>query len=100
MKIDIKESAGKTTVSLEGMLDTNSSPEFQKAVESILEKDGLDILVDLSKMEYISSQGIRTVLTLIKAVMSRQGKLEFSGVRPAVKEILDISGLSEAMVFV
>jgi len=90
-----------TRVVLDGMLDTASSSEFQSRVEPLLKKDRINLLVDLTDLVYVSSQGIRTLLTLIKTIMNKDGStLKFNGIRPAVMEILDMSGISEVMTII
>ena len=101
MKIDIQKTDGQTVITLDGMLDSSSAAQFQETVNGILsEPADFDLLLDCSGLAYISSQGIRTVLTLIKASIARKGKLVFSGIRPAVKEVFDLCGLSQTMTFV
>ena len=100
MKIDVTKQDGKTIISLDGMLDSSSAPQFHEVVDQTLQSDdsNLDIVLDLSNMTYTSSQGIRTILTLMKAMMARQGSLVFRGIQPAVREVFDMSGISQAMV--
>ena len=97
MTLKTTENNGRTTTTLDGMLDSSSAPQFQDAINQLLEKDVLDIVVDLADLTYTSSQGIRTILTLIKAMMARNGKLVFRNIRPAVREVLDMAGISQAM---
>jgi len=98
MKTTVTENNGQTTIALDGMLDSSSSAQFQEIVNQHLEKENIDIVIDLSELTYTSSQGIRAILTLIKTVMSRHGKLVFRNIKPAVKEVLDMAGISQAMV--
>lgn len=95
--LSINEENGQTTITPGGMLDTSSSPEFQDRIAAVLGKENPDIIMEMSELEYISSQGIRCILSLIKTVMANNGKLVFRRIKPAVKEIFDISGLSQAM---
>ena len=102
MKISVTENNGQTVISVDGMLDSSSAPQFQEEVNELLDLgktgDELNIAVDLANMSYTSSQGIRTILTLLKTVMARQGKLVFRNIQPAVKEVFDMAGISQAMV--
>jgi len=95
MKFKVKEQDGQTVVFLDGMLDTTSAPEFKELIDKLLEKDYLDLRMDLTGMNYISSVGIRAILTLIKKMVQRNQKLVFCGIAPAVKGIFDLSGLTE-----
>jgi len=97
MKLSVNESDGRVTVAIEGMLDTDSSVEFLQDMNALIEKGRNDIVLDLGELMYVSSQGIRTFLAIIKTMMAKNGSLVFRNVRPAVKDILDMSGLSQVM---
>lgn len=99
MKLSINKNDGRVTVALDGMLDTDSSAEFLRVMNDLIDKGERDILLDLADMIYVSSQGIRTFLAIIKTMIAKEGKLAFCNVRPAVKDILDMSGMSQVMVF-
>lgn len=98
MNISVTENNGQTTIALDGMLDSSSAPKFQEIVNQELEKKNLNIVIDLANLAYTSSQGIRTFLTLLKTMSARNGILVFRNIQPAVMEVLDMSGISQAMV--
>jgi len=100
MIITVTEKDGLTRLAINGMLDSSSAPQLQNRTESILDRENINLLVDMTDMDYISSQGIRAILTLIKAVTVKKGNLQFTGIKPEVMEILDMSGISEAMTIV
>lgn len=98
MKITVTEKNAQTTIALEGMLDSSSAARFQEIVNQQLVKENINLVIDLAELMYTSSQGLRTILTLIKTVMSKNGKLVFRNIQPAVQEVLDMAGISQAMV--
>ena len=100
MKINVTQQDNQIIIGLEGMLDSSSAAHFQDVVNETLESatTPLNIVLDLSNLAYTSSQGIRTILTLMKTVMARQGKLIFRNIQPTVREVFDMSGISQAMV--
>ena len=101
MKINVTQHDGQTVIALDGMLDSSSAPLFQRTINEQLDildsSTHLNLALDLSKLTYTSSQGIRTILTLMKTVMACQGKLVFRDIQPAVREVFDMSGISQAM---
>jgi len=97
MKINISEKDGRTCIALDGMLDTNSTPAFKDMVKKLLDEGKCRFTLDLKDLVYTSSQGIRTILTLMKAAPAHGGDLIFTNIRPAVMEIFELSGLSSAM---
>ena len=77
-------------ITLEGRLDTTTSPELEKELKENL--DGVEnLILDFEKLEYISSAGLRVLLSAQK-VMSRQGEMKLIHVREEVKEIFEVTG--------
>lgn len=97
MKISVTEKNNQTIITLDGMLDSSTAPGFQEVVAEQLEKSELNLVIDLAGLEYTSSQGVRTFLTLIKSVSARKGILVFRNIQPSVREVFEMSGLAQAM---
>lgn len=92
----IKKQDGTTlTVALEGRLDTVTSPhlegELRTAVNGVKE-----LIFDLTGLEYISSAGLRVLLSAQK-VMSRQGKMTIRNVKPEIMEIFEVTGFVDIL---
>ena len=87
----VKEQKDTTlTVFLEGRLDTTTSPELEKMLKENL--DGMtELILDFEKLEYISSAGLRVLLSAQKT-MNRQGKMKLIHVQDAVREIFEVTG--------
>ena len=85
----------KLTLGIEGRLDTNTSPalldEFNGASEGIS-----DVVIDLSKLEYISSAGLRVLLSIEKAVKSK-GNLTVTNVSDEVMEVFELTGFTDIL---
>ena len=95
MTITKNQNADKLTVAITGRLDTTTSPqlegELRTAVNGITE-----LTFDLEKLEYISSAGLRVLLTAQK-VMNKQGEMKIINVNPDVREIFEVTGLDEIL---
>lgn len=85
------------TICLNGMLDSSSAQDFQTVADEMLAGDAKDIVLDLSGMQYTSSQGLRIILSLQKGITAKNGKLTLKGVQPAVKEVFDMTGFSSIL---
>ena len=95
MKIEHKENGTELTVALEGRLDTTTAPELEADLKISL--DGLTVLIlDFEKLEYISSAGLRVLLSAQK-VMNRQGTMKVIHVGEVIKEIFDVTGFSDIL---
>ncbi len=82
-------------IALEGRLDTITSPVLESELNSSL--DGVETLIfNLEKLQYISSAGLRVLLTAQK-VMNRQGEMIVRNASEDVKEIFDVTGFSDIL---
>ena len=82
-------------IALTGRLDTVTAPELEKELRD--EMDGLEELtLDMSALEYISSAGLRVLLSAQK-IMSKQGKMVVSHVSPEIMEIFEVTGFSDIL---
>ena len=83
------------TIKLEGRLDTVTSPELEKELGGSL--DGIvELIWDFSDLEYISSAGLRVLLSAQK-VMNKQGTMRVTNVNESILEIFEITGFTEIL---
>jgi anti-anti-sigma factor len=94
MNIAHQEKDGIICFQIEGRLDAESAPEAETTVKSVLKQGNRRLLFDLSKMDYISSAGLRVILMAVKELRNKQGKVVLCGLTPYVKEIFDVSNFS------
>ena len=95
MTIEKYRQGAELTVALEGRLDTVSAPELDAVVKSELE--GVDtFILDLKKLQYTSSAGLRVILVAQKT-MNKQGKMILKNVAEAVMEVFEMTGLSDLL---
>ena len=82
-------------VSIEGRLDTTTAPQLEGELKRSL--DGItELTLDLSAMEYISSAGLRVLLSAQK-IMGRQGEMKVTGVSATVMEIFEVTGFNDIL---
>lgn len=97
MQIEKRQEGGRVTFALSGRLDTNTSPEF----ESELKLDGVtEVVFDFSNLEYISSAGLRVLMTVQKAMMACGGGMTIAKPNAMVKDVLDMTGMSSIFTIV
>ena len=91
-----KQMNGTTlTLAPEGRLDTMTSPELEKELNASLE--GADaLMLDFSRLDYISSAGLRVLLSAHKA-MAGKGGMVIRNVNEIVREVLDVTGYSDIL---
>lgn len=93
----IQKNLEGTTLTLapEGRLDTTTAPQLEAEVKDSLE--GVTALVlDLAALEYISSAGLRVVLSAQKA-MNKQGSMVVRNVNEYVMEVLEVTGFADIL---
>ena len=94
MEITQKEENGILFFTIVGRLDADSSPEAEKVVHDALEGQTTRVLFDLASLEYLSSAGLRAILSASKEIKSREGKMMLAGLAQYVYEIFEISGFT------
>ena len=90
MNIQKTQTADKLTVAVEGRLDTTSSPKLEGELRSAYDSIS-DLTIDLSNLTYISSAGLRVLLSAQK-VMNKKGHMTICNVRPEIMDVFKITG--------
>ena len=88
-----KESGG-TVVALAGRLDAVTTPEYERRIGELLAGDETRLVLDLERLDYISSAGLRGLLLTAKLLQARAGQLRFANVTGSVRSVFDMSGFS------
>lgn len=83
------------SIELEGRLDTNTAPMLEAEVNSSLDNI-TDLVLDFAGLEYISSAGLRVILSAQK-VMNSKGKMVIKNVCEDIMEVFDITGFSDIL---
>ncbi len=95
MTINKKQDGNDLTISLTGRLDTTTAPELDNDLKASL--DGVEKLVfDFSELEYISSAGLRVLLSAQK-VMNKQGSMVVKNVSEEINEIFEVTGFVDIL---
>lgn len=95
MYINKEKNGNTTTIKPVGRLDTMSAPELEKELESVY--DGTtELIFDLAGLDYISSAGLRALLSAQKR-MSSQGQMIVKGANDIVSEVFEITGFVDIL---
>ena len=93
MEVSKNKNKDSLVVAVKGRLDTNTAPELEQSIMSDLEDVKL-LKLDLAELDYISSAGLRVVLTLHKTMAARSGSFKVSNPKEEVLEVFDMTGFS------
>ncbi len=83
----------KAIVSVEGWLDTNSSPQLGREIEALSDIESL--ILDFDKLEYIASAGLRIIILAYKKLKSMNGEFSIINVSSEVMDVFKLTGFDQ-----
>ena len=95
MKIEIKKNAGETIIEVVGRLDTITAPALDKTINEDI-GDAKNLVLDVKGMEYISSAGLRVLLSAQKK-MQKIGSMKVVNVCEEVMEVFEMTGFADIL---
>ena len=96
MTTEIKKTAQATTIQVAGRLDTTTAPMLDKAINEDI-KDAKNLILDIKDVAYISSAGLRVLLSAQKK-MQKIGSMKVINVCPEVMEVFEMTGFADILV--
>ena len=96
MMLEIKKRANATTIEVGGRLDTITAPALDKTINEDL-GDTKNLVLDLKGMEYISSAGLRVLLSAQKK-MQKIGSMKVMNVCSEVMDVFEMTGFADILV--
>ena len=94
MEIKTTTDGSTLTIAVSGRVDTVTAPDLEAGLKF---GDATLAVIDLGGVPYMSSAGLRLLLTAHKTMLANGGELKIANVQPAVKEVLDITGFSDIL---
>ena len=82
---------GYYEIALAGRLDTETHAQLEKVAQDLLAKQPKGIRLDMAKLSYISSMGLRVVLKIAKDIKARKGVFALLNLQPQIKKVFDIA---------
>ncbi len=95
MTMEKKMNGTELEIALEGRLDTMTAPELEAELNQSM-TDAESLTLDFSKLEYISSAGLRVLLTAHKE-MSSKGGMKIIHVNEIVQEVFQVTGFADIL---
>ena len=96
MTIEIKKNEHETIIEIVGRLDTITAPALDKTINEDI-GDTKNLVLDVKGMEYISSAGLRVLLSAQKK-MQKIGSMKVTGVCEEVMEVFEMTGFADILV--
>jgi anti-sigma B factor antagonist len=95
MEISQRTAGDVSVVSLFGRLDANSANDVERKLNSLIDAAQTELVMNLDKLEYISSSGLRVLLAGLKKVRKQQGDIRLACLKPYIREVFDIAGFTQ-----
>jgi anti-sigma B factor antagonist len=90
-------SGNTAALALKGRLDTVTSNDLSKELDKLFAEGAYNLIFDLKEIEYISSAGLRILLSAQKKAKSLGAAMEVTGANENVKEVFDMTGFSNIL---
>ncbi|MDP0497466.1 STAS domain-containing protein [Ruficoccus sp. ZRK36] len=94
MEITQEKQDSINILSLQGRLDVSTSGSLDEKLTALVEAGEAKVLVDCRELDYISSAGLRVLLSAAKQFKKQEGSIALSTLNPNVKQVFEISGFT------
>lgn len=93
MDVEITGNETVAVVAVSGRVDAYTAPDVEEKLNEAT-ASGRHVVVDLSETDYVSSAGLRVLLTLAKRSTAGEFQMRLTGLQSAVREVFDIAGFT------
>jgi anti-anti-sigma factor len=85
------------SVTMMGRVDSDTAGVLEKTLNNLISAGSKEIVCDFSSTTYISSAGLRVLLSVTKALARSQGRIVLCSLRPNVAQVFAIAGFNQIM---
>lgn len=97
MVVNFKKDGTKLYGYVEGEIDTFTASGLREELEAVKITEGMEIKLDLSKVNYMDSTGLGILVAFYKRALREEGKVKIVGLSKRLQRLFEITGLSELM---
>ncbi|MFZ2491172.1 MAG: anti-sigma factor antagonist [Thermoanaerobaculia bacterium] len=94
MELSLNRTDAATIVSISGDIDAKSAPDIQSQVLPVVSAD-LPLVLDMSQVDYMSSAGLRMLLSIYRQSAATKARLVISGLSPELTDVMSATGFLE-----
>ena len=95
MSLNIEDKGKAKIVMLEGKLDVNLSVSLESELDALIDSGSNNLILEISKVEYLSSSGIRVFINMMRKIKDKNGRLVLASVPDVIKKILKTVDLED-----
>ncbi len=99
MEVEVEEKGEIVVIRVGGRLDAASSPQLETKINEIVDKGHFKLVLNLSGVEYLSSAGMRLMLSVSKKLKHLEGKLVACSLSDEVDEVIKMAGFHKVIEF-
>lgn len=99
MEVDVEQRERLTILQIAGSLDALTSQTLTSKLSELVSGGRVNLVADLSKLEYTSSAGLRALLGGLKDSRSKGGDLRLASVKDGVRKVMELSGFTSILKF-
>ena len=92
MKTEVQHESNSTVIKVTGSVDALTAAELSKVLTNQVSEGHVNLVVDLTGVEFMSSAGLRTLLGAVKESRSNGGDLRITSTNPGIEKVLKMSG--------
>ena len=100
MEIIEEKQGDRYIFKLNGRLDSNTSPDFEKKIFDAIESGNIHLIIDCGQMDYITSAGLRVLNKTAKRLKREDGKIVLCAMEDYVREVFEIAGFDSFLPIV
>jgi anti-anti-sigma factor len=93
--IEQSQESGQVVFLVSGRMDAENAPQFEQKCRACIAEGHTSLVVDLGKLVYISSMGLRSFISVAKTLQEKEGTLRICNLKGLVKQVFEITGLLE-----
>jgi anti-sigma B factor antagonist len=97
MDISEDRKADVVILALSGKLDATTAKTFEDKILGVINSGAPRLVVDLSRLEYVSSSGLRVLLLAAKRLRATDGKIVLCGLQDHIRQVFDLAGFSSIL---
>lgn len=92
METTVEHLEDKIMVTLKGELDTAAATEVSEKLEPLYSANGKDVVIDCTELEYISSSGLRILISILKGARNGGSRVVMKNLNDDIKDVFKLTG--------
>ena len=97
LRIELEQLEHRIILRIEGRIDAASAPILERKIESLIGEEHHILIFDFTRVDYLSSAGMRVLLSAARKLKAKKGDLILFGISDDVAEILKMAGFDKIL---